>query len=423
MARSSIAGMSNATLWDKARRFSPDFKQHTSQATDATFTSKGFEALTSSGLTTLNSFTETIMRIAFQLLNASTARNVFADKGLIQVYDTPNGGYVQRMAVNSIKPVSPAYLNLQNGDSVDPWVVRKPETTERFFEQNFEYQSGITIQEVDLKRAFLSEFGIGNWIAGVMQGLENGYTIQEFENIKECMNAALNSTTYPLKDTQVVRIANWSDNATGDNLKAQLTDFILALKNLATAMSIVSQTGMYNALGFETAPKPEDMVLVIRGGIKNLINLNLMVGAFNPDYLSLPFEIVEVDDFGGIEHYADAELTTKVYPIYDSLGAQIGWDTNSSATTPTYTDANVYKKDTNSDVLAILMQRGAIFENTQNPYQVAPIYNPRGLYNNYWASRPHNGIVWDALYNFVAICKPQGGGGGSSIASIGGIGG
>lgn len=408
MSIANIAGMSNTTLWEKARRFSPDFKSHSAEATADTFTEKGFEALRADDVHSLNSFTETIMRIAFQLLNASTARNVFADKGLIQVYDTPNGGYVQRMAVNSIKPVNPAYLNLQNGDSVDPFVVRKPETMERFFEQNFEYQSMITIQEMELKRAFLSEFGIGNWIAGVMQGLENGYTIQEFENIKEALNATINSTKYPLKDTQVVRLSAWNDSATGDNLKAQLSDFILAIKNLATAMSIVSQTGMYNAMGFETAPNVDDMVLVVRGGIKNLINLNLMVGAFNPDYLSLPFEIIEVDDFGGLKHYVTIEGTkTYVHPVYDSLGAQIGWSATEGATEATYTDADVEKEDPNSDVLAMLMQRGAIFENAQNPYQVNPIFNPRGLYTNYFASRPHNGIVTDALYNVVAIMKPQ----------------
>lgn len=402
-ALSNIAKINNAEFWDMARRFSPDFKQHTSKKTLADFTEKGFEEIQLTGTNVLNEFLKISMRVAFQMLNVARARNPLVDKGLVAVYDTPNGGYVQRISVNSIKPVSPAYLDLQEGGSVDPFVVRKPDIEERFFQMNFNYQSIITVQEYQIKTMFINEYGMGELLAGILQGLANGYTIQEYLNTKECMNASLNSTKFPLKDTQVLTLNSWtSENPT----QAELTDLILSIKDTATRFETVSATGAYNAKGFETLVDPADMVLVLRAGIKNKINVGLMVGAFNPDYLSLPFEIVEVDDFGGIEHYSDAGFTEKVYPVYDKLGAQIGWNTLEGQTEVTVTDDKVFKKDPNAGVLGMLVQRGAYFENAQNPYTVTPIYNPRGMYTNYIANRPNNGLNWDALYNMVVFRAP-----------------
>lgn len=402
-ALANIAKINNAEFWDMARRFSPDFKQHTSKKTLADFTSKGFEEIQLTGTNVLNEFFEISMRIAFQMLNVARAKNPLVDKGLVAVYDTPNGGYVQRISVNSIKPVSPAYLDLQEGGSVDPFVVRKPDIEERFFQMNFNYQSIITVQEHQIKTMFINEYGMGELLAGILQGLANGYTIQEYLNTKECMNASLNSSKFPLKETQVLTLNSWTP---ANPTQAELTDLILSVKDTATRFETVSATGAYNAKGFETIVDPSDMVLVLRAGIKNKINVGLMVGAFNPDYLSLPFKTVEVDDFGGIEHYSDAGFTEKVYPVYDKLGAQIGWNTEENQATVTVTDDKVFKKDPNANVLGMLVQRGAFFENAQNPYTVTPIYNPRGMYTNYIANRPNNGLNWDALYNMVVFRAP-----------------
>ncbi len=401
-ALEKLAGTSNIKFWDMARRFSPDFASHTAEATKVQFDEKGFEAIKLTGLGTLNEFYQISMRIAFQMLNVATARNPLSESGLVQIYNTPNGGYVQRMSVNSVKPISPAYKGLKDGDSVDPFVVRKPEISERFFQMNFDYQSLITLQEYQLKTMFISEYGMGETLSGVLQGLANGYTVQEYLNIKECINASLNSTEYPLKATQELELTSFSDDPTDDELK----QFILAIKNTVTRMQTQSITGMYNAMGFESAPSASDMVLLLRAGVKDAINVKTMVGAFNPEYLTLPVEVVQIDDFGGLEHYSDEACTKPVYPVYDKLGAQIGWADTKGATEATYTDSKIYKKDTNANVVGVLVQKGAYFENVQNGYEVTPVYNPRGLYTNYWANKPNNGINYDPLYNLIAITKP-----------------
>lgn len=410
-----IAGIKNSEFWDKARAFSPTFKSHTAEATAVEFTEKGFEQIKLQDTNILNEFFEISMRISFQLLNVAQMKNPLIDKGLVQVFDTPNGGYVQRMAIQTIKPVNPAFTNLEDGGTVDPFVIRKPEATERFFEMNFDYQNLITLQEYQLKTMWISEYGVGEFIAGVLKGLENGYVAQEYLNTMACINGALNSEQNPLKDTQVINLSSWTDENVTD---AELIGLILAIKNMATKFNVTPTTSAYNAMGFDTALDVSDHILLIREGIKNEIDVKTMVGAFNPDMLSVPFDTVEVENFGGLVPMDSTG--TEMNVAYDKLGTAVGFVPNTVSGEAVKQKDGTYMigdtvvstkpdhyDDPNSDVLAVLMQKGAIFENAQNPYSVTPIYNPRGLYTNYIASRPRNGINYDALYTVVAFRKPQ----------------
>ena len=433
MALSSLTGVTNAQLWDLARKASPTFKSHTAKATSDLFTEKGFEALTRNDINVINEFFELSLRVGFQMLTTSRAKNPLEATGLVQVYDTPNGGFVQRIAVGSIKPVSPAFKGLEDyakgGSSVDPYIVRKPESSERFFGQNFDYQSFITVQDYQVKTIFISEYGMGAYVAGIMEGLRNGYTIQEYENTLECLSKALNSTTYPLQDSQVVNVDTWGSGTGGAIAEADLLSLVKNIKDISTAMDVAPQTSAFNSAKFPTLVDKGDLVLLMRAGIKTEMELKVELGAFNPDRISLPFEIKEVESFGGLKP-KDAN-NGDLQVVYDKVGEVRGYiDASATINGPAFWDAannrwlvNItsggatadttfaaepdHWDDPNSDVLAVLIQKGAIFENSQNPYVVRPIQNPRGLYTNYWASRPNNGINFDYYYTMVVFRKPQ----------------
>lgn len=404
-AFNDIAAISNVDLWNYARDINPTFRSHTAKATADLFTEKGFEALKLADINVINEFVEISLRVGFQLLNTSKAKNPLADTGLVQYYNTPNGGFTQRMAVHSIKPVSPKYKGLADGSTVDPYVIRKPKADERFFSINYDYQSFVTLQDFQLKTVFISTNGMGEYVAGVMEGLRNGYTIQEYVNTLEALNAAINSTKYPLQDSQKINIDFANAEAPTNE---ELSTFILAANDLVSAMTISPQTSAYNAAKFDTAVSSNDLVILMRPKLKNLMKVNLLTGAINPENLSLPLPIVEVENFGGLIPYqkpaGDGTPTTRVYPVYNtSTGEQIGWNTAENQSTTNVEDDEVVYVDPNKDVLAIVVQKGLIFENIQNPYEVRPIYNPRGLYTNYWASSPNNAINVDPYYNMVTL--------------------
>lgn len=440
-----LSGISNMQFWNDARANSPKFASITSEGTKETFSEKGFEALKATDIdgtgNALNSFFGLSLRIAFQKLDVARARNGFEDSGLMEVYNTPNGGYVQRVAVESIKPISPAYTKLANGGSVDPFIIRKPQSSQRFFGQNYNYQSLITIQDYQAKQIFLDEYGMGAYIAGILSGLDSGRIAQETVNIKEVFNAGINSTEHPLQPTQIIA-CDWADDLnalTEDNLRAFLTQIMDVFSSMNAADNVY--TGMYNAAGFKTRVDSSEYVLMLRAGIKNRIKTMLRVGAYNPEDLALPIDsIIEVQDFGGLYPYAEETYTTRLYNIYNPLGDDSGYyiseenattaadsltkNTDSNGTIVGYT-ANSYNvnvagitgataesachwKDENSELIGAICQRGLIFENRQNPYEVQPIYNPRGIYMNYWANSPANAINFDYYYNCILLVKSAG---------------
>lgn len=400
MAISSIAGVSNVTLWNMARKADPTFASHTAKATADTFTEKGFEAIQRSNVSALNEWFNVSLRIAFQMLNVATAKNPLAGSGLVEVYDTPNGGYVQRMALNAIKPVSPAFKGLQNGDAPDPYIVRKPDLTERFFAQNFDFQNFITNQDFQIKTIFISEFGMGQILAGILEGLQASYTKQEYFNTLEAINAGINSTSHALKDSQVVRLTSWTDAGV---TTAELTEFIKIGKNIARHMESVASTSEYNAASFDSVTNPEDYVMLVRPSV--LTDIETMNALNAPGSVSIPFAVHAVENFGGMQPYT-ADGVTRLYPVYDSLGVEIGYSALEGATEPEYTDEQISWVDPNAEILAIIAQKGLVFENAQNPYTVEPIRNPRGMYDNYWANRPNNSIVYDYYRNVIVIAKP-----------------
>lgn len=390
--------LSNLEIWNDLRANFPSFASHTAAGTKELFTERGFDALQRSDLTAVNEFFELTTRISLMVVNISHAKDAFEIAGFGESFDQPFGEIIQKMNTNSVKPISPSYKGLKDGDAPDPFVVRKPVVNERFFRQNFDYASLITIpDDFQKKQIFISEFGMSEFQAGIFEGLQNGYTIQKFENKLEAINAALNSTKYPLKETQKMSVS-LSETPTNE----EVLQFIYAILQVLEAINMPPQTDAFNAMGFASTQDLSRLSLLIRPGWKQRIML-VLPQIFHYEQSPLAnINIITVPNFGGIEHYSDEALSTKLYEHYDSLGAQDGWSTTSGGDLYTGT---VYTKDPNESVLALLADKGFVFEAQQNPYTVEPIRNPRGLYTNYWASSPNNTVAVDPLYNCVEFIK------------------
>lgn len=396
----------NVQLWNALRKKYKSFASLTSEATADLFTEKGWGDISRDNIPALNSFFELSMRVALNKMDIAKVNTRLVESGLVEVYGTENGGYLQRISMETITPVSPAFMNLKNGDSPDPFVVRKPESKERFFTMNFGFQSLVTIQEYNVKTVFLDEYGMSAFLGGIMASLENGYKYQLELNVYKCIHECINSETHPLQDTQKIELASWTDAGVTD---AELLSLIAQLQDLATAMETsITQKG-FNANAFDTAVSPEDHVVLLRAGIANKIKRQLMVGAYNPDNLTIPFKILEVQDFGGLKYYFGDTDDYPLFPHYDDLGAVDGWAlSEGGAKEKELNDPNIRVVDLDADVLAVVAQKGLVFENIKDPYQVIPIFNPRGLYNNYWASAPDtNTIAYDANYDCIVVTKPQ----------------
>lgn len=391
--------LSNVDLWNGIRAAFPNFANHTSVGTKALFTEAGFEQLKNFSLETLNEFWDLSMRVFLQTVNIAQARDPLNEQDFGEVYEQSRGGYIQRLAITPMKPISPKYKGLENGKSVDPFVVRKPKIEERFFKQNFDYQHLITIpDEFQFKQIFISEFGMSETMAGLFLQMENAYKVQKYVNKLEAINEGINSTSHPLQGSQIVT-ASLSESPT----ETELVNLILTIKNVISAMTVGASTSAFNASRFQTLQSRDRLRILVRPQFKNELSVIVARNSYNADTLNLPIPIVEVENFGGIQPYKEAAFSTPLYEVYDSFGAVIGYTDVSGGKEVTVAEQDVFWKDPNADVIAIIADKGWLFESIQNPYRVEPIRNPAGLYQNYWASAPNNAILVDALYNVVVV--------------------
>lgn len=421
--------MTNVNLWNMLRNKYPQFASRTAKGTKELFSERGWEEIKATDPDVLNDFFGLSVRAFLQQVNVSRAVDQLSENDFGETYDTPYGGIIQRMAVETINPITPGYKGVQNGEIRSPFVTRKPKVKERFFNQNFDYQSTITVpSEAIYKDAFLAETGMAEMVAGIMVGLQNGYTVQTYENKLEAINAAINSVDNPLQETQKLGVSLSDEPST-----QELTEFILAVKNLASAMTMGPQSKAYNAAEFATHQDKTRLRMLVRPGIKNAIAVAVMAGAFHPEDLELPFELIEVPHFGGLIPYSVNASTgaaeTALQPIYDDLGEVVAyvdgsvtvngpahydvtsgkWIVNVTSgsttadTNQTLTEDEITFVDPNEDVLGIVADKGVIFQAIQNPYTVESIYNPRTMSTHYWANSPNNSIKYDSYYNLVAI--------------------
>lgn len=424
-----MAKLSNAQMWNALRETVPSFASHTAKVTKDFFTTQGFEALKRDDLPALNEFFSLSMRVALQKVNISNAKNPLERSGLVERYEEGMGGIIQRMAVNALKPMSPKFKNLQDGDSIDPWKVRKASVDEIFFTFNFDFYNCVTLQEWQMKQIFITEMGLSSFQSGIISQLEKSYTVQRYTNTLEALNAGLNSQTYPLKDTQQIVLSTSVLKASDFTTEAKgMEELLLDLKDLGTQMEVTPRTDAYNASDFETSYDPGEFVVLMRAGLKNRIQLAIEAGTFHLESLSTPFDgaITEVDNFGGLVPQ-DAN-NANLQEVYDTNGVVVGYiDASVTVNGPAFKSGNQWLVnvtsggttsdttfpaepdhwfDPNADIMAILVQKGYIFESVQNGLAVNPIFNPAGLYINYHMTQPNNSINVDPRYAIITISNP-----------------
>lgn len=372
----------------------PTYKSWTSYLTNDIFTKAGYEEIANNNTQLLADFFNLSVRVILQKVKTPAPRIPSLYSNIVEEYSNPEGGIFQRINTKLLKPTSPKYRNLVNGGSVDPFVVRKPETSERFYKQNFDFQNLLTIQDIELKKMFLSESGISEYIAGIMRSLDDSYAIQKFETLREMISLTINSAAHPLKDTQKIQVNNITEASTN----ADMAKFIQVFHNIYDLMSNTVVSGEFNQAGFEHGMYPEDYTLLIRADIWNQIKTTLMATTFHTENLGIPFKIETVKDFGGLT-YKQTSTDTALVPVYDDFGAVIGFNASGEGDPVDPSDITVI--DPNANVDALLMQKGVIFTTSQQPYQTRAIYNPAGLYTNFWASQPNSSFNYDRNYDVV----------------------
>ena len=169
-------------------------------------------------------------------------------------------------------------------NATDPFTKKIPDVKALYASINYELQYQTTIQDALLRRAAINEYGFMNLIDTILASLSKGMSLDEYNAIRYML---ANSDIYATAEPEV--IARGTDaTETAKNMTRAIADCISQMQLPMTAN---------NKLHILNNAAPSDLVLVIKYGLKNMIDLDFLTGVFNLEKVSMVKNIIEVDGF------------------------------------------------------------------------------------------------------------------------------
>lgn len=408
-----MAKLTNTQFLTAVSKVAPEFKELAAKNARDVFTEAGYQSLQNIPGTedAVTRFYNIALLVGLQTVEHAKFKDVLASMGILERLQMTMGAYKQENRVQRIKNVNPAWLGsdgtgLKNGDSVDPYVVRKPVIDQNYYGLNWNYQNFFTLQDFDLKLGWVTpNDGIQSIVSAIYEMVDLDRLETEYSKFFEVLNGAIHSTDHALADTQQIVLDSWSATPTDEDVKS----LIRVLKNIVEVFDSMPSVDIYNAGKYPNGADASDMTMLVRVGIKSKID-TVMAYVFGPEYLQFPIKVKAVPNFGGIKHYAASDKTfkTELVPVTDKDGVYTGFYSADGTETGQIAEADTVEVDPNEDIIAVIAQKGVIFELIQNEMKVRPIINPRGEYQNTFFNQMNNGINYNHFKNLITISKPSG---------------
>lgn len=199
--------------------------------------------------------------------------------------EVPDGGFIENDFVGLT--AGEAYPKvLTDGQTVDPFVINKPNVTVTYFAVNFGMQYWTTIADEQLSTAVISNETLANFIMESIGVLAKSYQLDKYLAVREMFGAG---SIYGVTDTVII-------TSTGDSFSED--EAIEILQHLkARIKAIRKPQTQYNVAGVVNGMKKSDQVLIINGVVWEMIKSALRKTFHNEMDLDVD-EIIEVDGFG-----------------------------------------------------------------------------------------------------------------------------
>lgn len=222
-----------------------------------------------------------------------------------------------------------------------------PDVRGAFHIMNYQKYYKTTIQNDQLRQAFLSWEGITDLIAKIVDAMYTGANYDEFQTMKYMVaRHILNGRMFP---TTI-------DSVSAANMKS----IVATVKGVSNNLEFMSDK--YNLAGVQNFTKKSDQYFLVASDFDATMDVEVLASAFNMDKAEFMGRRVLVDGFGAI----DVKRLNTLF-----------------ADDPTYTAITDAELQALNAIPCIIVDKDwfMIFDNYQN---FTEQYNGEGLYWNYW---------------------------------------
>lgn len=247
------------------------------------------------------------------------------------------------------------FVNIAKPFQYDPAVAESkvfareiPDVRAAFHILNYQKFYKATIQNEQLRQAFLSWQGITDLIAKIVDSMYTAAAYDEFQVMKYLLaKHILRGELYP------VRVASPADSA---NMKS----IVGSIKGISNNLTFMSDK--YNLTGVANVSPKDDQFIIVNADFDATMDVEVLASAFNMSKADFMGHRVMIDSFGSL----DTERLALLFADDDSYEPLTSDEITALDAVP-----------------AVLVDRGyfMIFDNL---YNFTEQYNGEGLYWNYW---------------------------------------
>lgn len=270
-----------------------------------------------------------------------------------KMYDNPWAMFKKGM-LEFGETIEEIFVNIAKPYQFDPEVAEStvfkrelPDVRSAFHIMNYQKYYKATIQNDQLRQAFLSWQGITDLIAKIVDAMYTGANYDEFQTMKYMLaKRILNGQLYPVTIPTVQT----------DNMKS----IVSTIKSVSNKFEFMSSK--YNLAGVQTHTKKAEQYLLVNSKFDAEMDVEVLASAFNMGKAEFAGHRVLVDSFGDL----DTERLNLLF-----------------ADDPTYIEIGESDLQALDSVPAIIVDKDyfMIFDNF---YNFTEQYNGEGLYWNYW---------------------------------------
>lgn len=250
--------------------------------------------------------------------------------------------------------VEEIFVNIAKPFQFDPAVAETkvfareiPDVRSAFHVMNYQHFYKQTIQNEQLRQAFLSWDGVTDLIAKIVDAMYSGASYDEFVVMKYLLaRHILNGQLY----------AREVGEATAANAKAVVS----AVKGVSNAFEFMSTK--YNIAGVANYTPKDEQYIIVNAAFDAIMDVEVLASAFNMNKAEFMGHRVMVDSFAEMDDARLADLFKN---------------------DPNYKPITQDEKAVLDKVPAVLVSRD-YFMILDNLYQFTEQYNGEGLYWNYW---------------------------------------
>lgn len=161
-----------------------------------------------------------------------------------------------------------------------------------YYRINRENKYKITIEDVRLRRAFQTRYGLNDLISEIVKTLDDSNTVDEFLYMKKAIQAYIVNKQHPIKSSQIVYIP---DIISYNRTAKDVLESVEIIKRVIGKLR--EPSNYYNSMSLTTQSN-NNLVMILKNDFTIIDGINNLSNAYHDNYNKINIPTININSFG-----------------------------------------------------------------------------------------------------------------------------